>query len=169
MAGAGIDDDVAGVGIDALDGRRDDFILLGLVFLDHHAALRLTDALNDDLLCRLRGNASECLGLQLSLADIADVQALGVRVCLLQRHLRQRIDNLFHDVLLLVYADFLLVLVDGNADIGAAALTLECGNQRRLNLTDHIFLRDAFFLFEKVQCLEKFLVHFLMIPPDRFL
>src|SRR5699024_3867368 len=63
---------IARARVDAGDHAGQDLVLLALKLRDHHAALRLADALDDDLLGGLGRDAAERLGRDVDIDDVAD-------------------------------------------------------------------------------------------------
>jgi len=145
------DGHIAGARLDAQHGTGENFMLLGGEALKDHAPLRLADALNDDLLGRLRRNAAE--GLRLNF-DIDKVALLCVGVDLaggVQRDLRGGGDDLVDDLLLGVHLHFLLGQLDENV-VRVAVLVLFIGRDQRLRDTlDHVIHRDAALFFQLAQ------------------
>mgnify|MGYP000850165420 CR=1 FL=1 len=162
IARAGVQHDIAVHLIHADDRRGDDLLALRLIFLDDVGALRLADALHDDLLCGQRGKTAQILGLDLDLEDRAELHALVLRLRVGKRDLRDGVLDLLDDLELLEHTDRLLLRVDVHAHVGVAVLvTLVRADERRLDLLQHVCLRNASFLFDQVQRLKKFRVHVL--------
>ena len=162
VARAGVQHDVAVHFIHADNRRGDDLLALRLIFPDDVGALRLADALHDDLLCGQRGEAAQILGLDLDLEDRAELHALVLLFGVVQRDLRDGVFDLLDDLELLEHTHRLLHGVDVHAHVGVAVLvSLVRADERRLDLLQHVFLRNASFLLDQVQRLKKFRVHVL--------
>ena len=100
------------VRLEAQHRAGEDLVLLRGEALEDHAALGLADALNDDLLGRLGGDAAEGLRLDLHVHEIAE---LCVRVDLargVERDLGGGGDDLVDDLLLRIHAHGVLRQLD---------------------------------------------------------
>ena len=159
--GADLQKRAAGARVDLIDDAGEDLVLLGIEFFINHAALRLADALNDDLLCSLRRDAAELLGLDRDADHVADLGALADAVRRLLADLNIRVDDARDDRLLDDHLDLLFVLVENDLHI-VLAVGRVLAERRQHGLTDlliHIFARNTFFFFDICNCVKKFCVH----------
>ena len=150
------------LGVHTGNGGLHDIVGAGLDLAELLAALGLADALTDDVLCGLSGDAAEVLGLQrgddavadlIGLADLlglgdADLRVLVVPVLvgddiLDQGHVEAACLGV--DIHLdVVFLDF-IVLLDGNDD-------------GRLDLLDQVFCGDAALVLQHGESFKKFVV-----------
>ena len=100
---AQLDQRVAGVRL--LDDAGDQLADAVAVLLEHHVALRLADALQDDLLGGLRGDAAEALG--------RVVVGLDLRPVLARAALERDVRRLGHDDLARLRVDAAHALLEG--------------------------------------------------------
>ena len=136
-------------------------MLLGVELLVDHAALRLADALNDDLLGCLRRDAAELLGLDRDADHVADLGALADAVRRFLADLNIRVDDARDDRLRDDHLDLLLVLVENDLHV-VLTVGRVLAERRQHGLTDlliHIFARNTFFFFDICNCVKKFCVH----------
>ena len=125
------DGQIAGVVVHAQDGAGEDLMLLGREAVENHAALGLTDALDDDLLGGLGGDATEGLGLDILADEIADG---AVRVDLpggVQLDLGGGGHDLLHDFLLGVHPQIVLGELNVHV-VGVAGAVLFIGCKQGL-------------------------------------
>ena len=160
---AGADPQGHGVGAGGDPGHHagEDLVLLGVELLVDHAALRLADALNDDLLGSLRRDAAELLGLDRDADHVADLGALADAVRRLLADLDIRVDDARDDRLLDDHLDLLFRLVENDLHV-VLAVGRVLAERRQHGLTDlliHIFARNTFFFFDICNCVKKFCVH----------
>jgi len=158
-AAADADDHVAAHGLDAQNGAGQDLVLLRGEGVEHHAALGLADALDDDLLGGLGGNAAESLRFDIHVHEVAQ---LGMLVNLLrgvERDLGRGRKHILDDLFLDIHLHVVVLDLDEHV-VGIAVLVLFIGRDESLrDLVDHIGLRDAPFLFQLRQRGENFCVH----------
>ena len=146
-------------------------MLLGGEDLVDDAALGLADALNDDLLGRLRGDAAELLGLH---GDADDVAHGGLGLYprgLVRRHLQGGILHFLHDGLLDGDLDGLLlpVHVHHQGVRGGGIVLFQSREQRLPDAVDHVILRDPLFLFQIRDCFKELGVHGVHFPIHSFI
>ena len=159
--GADLQKRAAGARVDLIDDAGEDLVLLGVELLVDHAALRLADALNDDLLGSLRRDAAELLGLDRDADHVADLGALADAVRRLLADLDIRVDDARDDRLLDDHLDLLFRLVENDLHV-VLAVGRVLAERRQHGLTDlliHIFARNTFFFFDICNCVKKFCVH----------
>ena len=159
--GADLQKRAAGARVDLIDDAGEDLMLLGVELLVDHAALRLSDALNDDLLGSLRRDAAELLGLDRDADHVADLGALADAVRRLLADLDIRVDDARDDRLLDDHLDLLFRLVENDLHV-VLAVGRVLAERRQHGLTDlliHIFARNTFFFFDICNCVKKFCVH----------
>ena len=135
-------------------------MLLGGEGIKDHAALGLADALNDDLLGSLGGDAAEGLRLDVHVHKVAQLGVLADLAGGVEGDLRRGRQNVVHDLLLDVHVHIVAVHLDEHV-VGIAFLVLFIGgNQSLRDLVDHIRLRDTALLLKLSQCGKNFGVHF---------
>ena len=161
--GADLDGHGAGARIDARDDTGEDLMLLGGELVIDDAAFRLADALDDDLLCRLRRDAAEFLRFDRDADGVADAGLLIIVMRLVEQDLRGvvHILALLHDGLENEHADGLFIFVHDDLDIilAVGVVALEGGQQGLLDLLLHVSAGDALFLFDLLDGVKKFGVH----------
>ena len=125
-------------------------MLLGGELVEHHAALGLPHALNDDLTGGLGGDAAEVLRLDLDAQHVAQLGPGQSLPGVLKAHLGVGVIDGLHHVLLDVHADLALFLVGVHGDVVGDALVVPLvgGHQRLGDLLDHVCLGDALFLLD---------------------
>ena len=156
-------DHVARRGLDAQDRCGEDLMLLGRERVKDHAALSLADALDDDLLGGLRGDAPERLRFDLGVHKVAELGVGADFPRRVERDFGGGGDDVVHDLFLDVEPHIAVGNIDEHI-IGVAFLILFIrGDQRLRDLVDHICLRNAPLLFELRQCGKNFGVHFSSI------
>ena len=159
-AAADADDHVARVGQDAQDRCGQDLMLLGGKGVEDHAALGLADALNDDLLGGLGGDAAELLRLDIDVHEVAELRVLVDLARGVERNFGCGRQNVVHDLLLHIHVHVVALDLDEHI-VGVAFFVLFIsGNERLRDLIDHVGLRDAALFFELRQSGENFGVHF---------
>ena len=138
-------------------------MLFGGKLLVDDAALGLTNALDDDLLCSLCGYAAELLCLNGNLDGIADLGTLGYLLRSLKVYLKSFVLDLLNGNLVDIHLDTLSALIKQDFDIVSALgiITAEGRKHRLLYLVIHVFPGNALFFFKIFDCREKFCVHFL--------
>ena len=159
--GADLQKRAAGARVDLVDDAGEDLMLLGVELLIDHAALRLADTLNDNLLCSLRRDTAELLGLDRDTDDVTDLGALADAVRRLLADLNIGIDDALDDRFLDDHLDLLFRLVENDLHI-VLTVGRVLAERRQHGLTDllvHIFARDALLLFNICNCIKKFCVH----------
>ena len=159
--GADLQKRAAGARVDLIDDAGEDLMLLGVELLVDHAALRLADALNDDLLGCLRRDAAELLGLDRDADNVADLGALADAVRRFLTDLHIRIDHARDNRLLDDHFDLLFCLIENDLHV-VLAIGRVLAERRQHGLTDllvHIFARNTFFFFDICNCVKKFCVH----------
>ena len=159
LARSGIDHDISGILEKLGDDGGDDLLALLLVFLHYIGTLRLTDALNDDLLCGLRRQASEILRLDLGLHDVTDGISLRYLSRIVERDLGQRIRDLFDYRLPGVNLNILFLGIESDAHVVSSALSLVGGAKSRLDPLKHIFLRNTLGFLKGVKGVKEFGIH----------
>ena len=137
-------------------------MLLGGELLINDAPLGLADALNDDLLCGLGGDAAELLGLHRHADHVAHLGPAADLLGSFQNDLMAGVLNLIHDELVDIHVNPLLVLIQNDLHI---VLTLrvvaaESGQHSLFDFVIHIGLGYALFRLDIRNCLKKFCVHF---------
>ena len=121
-----------------------------------HAALGLADALDDDLLGGLGGNASEGLGLDLLVDQVAEGAVRIDPAGGLKLDLGGGGDDLVHDLLLRVHPQGGLVeLYEHVVGIAGAVLFIS-GKQGLRDLFDHVVSRDAALALKLLERCEDF-------------
>ena len=112
-AGADAQAHIAGAGVDAGDDTGEDLVLFGVELVIHHAALCLTQALDDDLLAVAGGDAAKLGVIHGDVHDIADLILGGQSLGLGQGHLVEGIHIILfvHHVLLDVHLQGLVLLI----------------------------------------------------------
>ena len=145
---------------------RDDLEFLILIFLQQLPALRLADALADDVLGRLRRDPAEILGLQRDF-DLAALLHRGVvLVGVLQQDFGVGVLDLLDRVLAHRDIEAPAVRVDlDHVLVGAAHVPLDCNGDGALDLLDERVAGNPLLLLQKAQCLKKFGVHSSLAPP----
>ena len=138
-------------------------MLLGGELVIDHAALGFADALDDDLLCRLCGDATEFFRFDRDADNVADVRFLVVAVRFVQQDLRGVVYvlALLHDRFENGHGNALLILVheDLNVVLAVGIVALEGGQKSLLDLLLHIAAVNALFLFDLLDSVKKFGVH----------
>ena len=148
-------------GLDMAHNTGEDFMLLGGKLLIDQAALGLADALDDDLLCRLGGNAAELFGLHRDGNKVAKLGAAAVFLRGLEIDLMAGIRHLVHDGFHHVHLDAFFVLVENDLHV-VLALGVVAAEGRQHGLTDfvvHIIAGDSLFLLNVLDGFKKFCVH----------
>ena len=103
-------------------------MLLGGEGIEDHAALGLADALNDDLLGGLGGDAAERLRLHVDIDEVAEVGVLVDLAGLVERDLRGGREDVVDDLLLHVHVH--IVVLDLDKDVVGIALFVLFYRQR---------------------------------------
>ena len=144
------------------DDAGQNLMLLGSELLKDEAALGFTYALNDDLLCSLRRDAAELLGLHRHADDVADLRALADLLCSFQIYLKIGILNFLDNGLLHDHVYALLVLVQNDLDIVRAVriVAAESREHRLIYFVVHVASGNALFLLDIFYGFKKFCVHF---------
>ena len=152
--------------LDVGDHAGEDLVLLGGELVVDDAALGLADALDDDLLGSLGGDAAELLGLHRDRDRVAHLGAAadllgGLENDLVAGVLHRLDDGLVHD-----HLDLLLVLVQQHLDVVLALgiVPAEGGQHGLLDLVVHIGAGDALFLLDVLDGFKEFSVH-VCLPP----
>ena len=159
--GADLQKRATGARVDLIDDAGEDLVLFGVELLVDHAALRLANALNDDLLGSLRRDAAELLGLDRDADHVADLGALADAVRRFLTDLHIRIDHARDNRLLDDHFDLLFCLIENDLHV-VLAIGRVLAERRQHGLTDllvHIFARNTFFFFDICNCVKKFCVH----------
>ena len=135
---------------------------LGLHLAVQLAALGLADALTDDVLCGLGGDAAELLGLEGGHHTLAHLIGLADGVGLLQAQLGVGVLHLFHHVLHQVHREAPVQRVDLHQNVLVLHLVvlLDGDDDGSLDLLDQVFGGEAALLAKHVQGLKKLCVHF---------
>ena len=149
--------------LDMRDDAGEDFMLFGGKLLIDYTALRLADALNNDLLCRLRGNAAELLRLNRYTDNIAGSCLAADLLRRGENDLMAGVLDLFNDGLFDEHIDLLLILVENDLYVILALgiILAESGEHRLLYLVVHIGSGDTLFFLDVLNGLKKFCVHVL--------
>ena len=159
------DGHVAGVGRDAKHRAGENLMLFGRERVEDHAALCLADALDNDLLGGLGGDAAKVLRANI---DIHEVSELGVLVDLpgsVERNFGCGREHVVDHLFLYVHLEIAVFYLDEHV-IGIAFLVLFIRRDECLrDLVDHVLLRNAALFFELGQRRENFSVHVFCIPP----
>ncbi len=138
---------------ETLHRARDDVVQFSRVFIVDRVALGFTDALNDDLLRRLRGNAAKVFGSHFFVEVVA---GLVLRAGFFRGNLELRIGDLFgHDA---PVKDFVLagLPVDGDDGVGfASEMALVSGEQRGFQCLDQHLERNVAFPRDELEDVEK--------------
>ena len=135
-------------------------MLLGLKLGQHHAALGLANALDDDLLCGLGSDAAEGLGGDVDIDDIAQDGVRLVFARLLDGHLLVRLIDVVDDGLAHEHADVLALSVRDDVDIvgHAVVFTLIGGDERLAHAVEHVIDRDSLLLLQLLERGKKFFI-----------
>ena len=175
---AQIQHDVAALVVDGNNGGGDQLMGAGLHLAALQVALSLTQALTDDVLGGLGGDAAKFLGLQRGDHALADLVALADLLGILQADLGVGVLDVLHDVAQQAGAESadLGVDVDDNVVVLDLVVFLHSDDDCGLDLFDQIVLRQAALLFQRSESLKKFVVcssHFLVssqlyVAVDRF-
>ena len=146
--------------------RSGDYLLtLALVSILHSLTLTLADTLNDNRLCSACAESADVLCLYLGLYHLAQSVSAAESLCLLKRDLTLRIGYLLNDLLLNENSYVLFNGVDSYSNESTVSVFLSASrNESRLDLLKHILLGYSLFLFQKIKCNKKFLVHFSFHP-----
>ena len=150
--------DVDVVVLDALDEARQDVTLAAHELLVDDAALCLADALDDDLLRRLSGDAAEIRRRHLDLDDVAYLVVRLDRAGLSQRDLRDLVLRVLDDRLDRV--DMIVTRLSGKRDadiLRRAKVALVSRDQGSLDGLEEDLFIDAFLLAELFERHQKFL------------
>ena len=137
-------------------------MFLGGELLIDNAPLGLADALDDDLLGSLGGDAAKLLGLHRHADHIAHLGPAADLLGSFQNDLMAGVLNLIHDELVDIHVNPLLVLIQNDLHIVLAlrVVTAESGQHSLLDFVIHIGLGYALFSLDIRNCLKKFCVHF---------
>ncbi len=150
--------DVDVVVLDALDEARQDVTLAAHELLVDDAALCLADALDDDLLRRLSGDAAEIRRRHLDLDDVAYLVVRLDRAGLSQRNLRDLVLRVLDDRLDRV--DMIVTRLSGKRDadiLRRAKVALVSRDQGSLDGLEEDLFIDAFLLAELFERHQEFL------------
>ena len=124
-------------------------MLLGVVFVVDHAALGLSQALDDDLLAVARGDAAKLDVVDREVDDIADIVLGRDGLGIIETHLRAGIFDLVDDLLLHEHLQLALALVHVDHHVlHALVVALVGGGERLHDLFHHKALGNAAFLFQ---------------------
>ena len=152
-AGADLQTNVAGAGIDAHDSTGEDLMLLGVKLVIDHAVLGLAQTLNDDLLAVAGGDTTELHVLHGQIHDAAQLMLGAEALGLLQRYLGAGVLHHLHDLLLYVHLQLLLLLVHIHDDVLHALMVALVSSGQGLNdLAHHKGLGNAALFFQHCQC-----------------
>ena len=158
----------AGTGIHTGDQGGDQLLVAALEFLHLLTALRLADALTDDMLGRLRGDAAEFPGFQGNFHRIAHLGGLGVVDSLLQRHFHIGILHLIHHGFVKGYRKFRRGGVHDHPYIFlSAVIAFDRDDNSGLDLFHKVIRRNALFLFQQLDRLKNSVL-FIFFPPFLF-
>ena len=138
-------------------------MLLGGELLIDDAPLRLADALDNDLLCRLGSDTAKLLGLN---GDADHVAQLGPAADLLggfQVDLHVGVLNLLHHGLFHAHFNALFILIQENLHVVAALriVPAEGGQHGLVDLVVHVASGNTLFLLDILYSFKKFCVHFI--------
>ena len=164
-AGADANGHVIGGGLDAQHRAGENLMLLGGEALKDHAPLGLANALDDDLLGSLGGDAAKGLGLHIHIHQVAQL-SMGVDAAGgVQRDLRRRSDDVVHHFFLHIHMHSVFIALDEHV-VGISILVfLIRGHQCLGDLFHHIGLGNAPLLLQLRQSSKNLLVHIVPIPP----
>ena len=153
------DGHIAGVGGDAKDGAGENLMLFRRECVEDHAALCLADALDDDLLGRLRSDAAEVLRLHIDVYQIAQLRGLADLAGRVERDFRGGGDNVIDDLFLHIHVHVVVLDLDEDV-VGVAILVLfVCSDESLRDLLDHVALRNPAFFFKLRKRCKNFGIH----------
>ena len=159
VAAADADGHVVGRRLDAQDRTGEDLMLLRRERVEDHAALCFADALDDDLLGRLRGDAAEVLRLHVDVYKVAQLRGLADSAGRVERNFRGGGDDVVDDLLLHVHMHIVVLDLDEDV-VGVAVLVLfVCSDESLRDLLDHVALRDPAFFFKLRKRCKNFGIH----------
>ena len=147
------------------DDTGEDLVLLGGELLIDQASLRFADALDNHLLGRLGRDAAELLGLHRNRHGVAGLGPLRKLLRSILVDLVSGIGDLFHDQLVHLHVDALLVLVQNDLHV-VFVLGMVAAESRQHGLADlviHIGSGNALFFFDILNGSKEFCVHNSML------
>ena len=160
LAGHHIND--ALLGVNAGDGGLHDVVGAGLDLAQLLAALGLADALTDDVLCGLGGDAAEVLGLEGGHDPVAHLIALADVLCLGDADLAVLVVPVLvgHDVLNEGDVELAGLGVDLDHDVVVLDLIvlLHGNDDSSLDLVDQVLCRNAALVLQHGESFKKFVV-----------
>ena len=134
---------------------------MALILLHDALPFRFPDALPDHMLGSLGRDASEVLGLQRDLNDVAHSGSLVVLGSLGLEDLIGGVLDLLYNGLAHRYIEASGLGVDLHHIVLSAVLVpLDGDGDGGFDLFDQVLHGDALFLFQHRQCFKKFLIHF---------
>lgn len=141
--------DVAGALLDAVNDTADDLRFLAREFVVDDAAFCFADALHDNLLCCLRGDAAEILRILRHIHNVAELGVELQRLRILQGDLRVRQVDIFNDFLFRENVDVACLRIHLDRDVHQRTVVfLACRDQCSLDgFHDHGGI-DPFFFFQ---------------------
>ena len=159
--GGDADADAAVARVDVRDDTGEDLMLLGGELLIDQASLRFADALDDDLLGRLGRDAAELLGLHRDGHGVAGLGPLGVLLRGVLVDLMGGVGDLFHDQLVHLHVDALLLFIQNDLDIVLVLgmITAEGRQHGLADLVIHIGSGNTLFFFDILNGSKEFCVH----------
>ena len=151
--------DVHALGLHALHDSGEHFAFLFDVLIVDLAALRLADALHDDLLGGLRRHAQESVGGHVHLGNVAHLIVAAQLACVLQTDLAALLLHLGDDELAGIHMGHARLPVHHHRQIGGSHLQLIqvlliSRLQRLLDGAEQQLLADVLFLCERLQGLD---------------
>ncbi|MPM62289.1 hypothetical protein SDC9_109155 [bioreactor metagenome] len=145
-----------------LDDAGYDIFLFAFIFFYHHSAFCLSYGLNDDHFCSLSGNTAEIFGLYFKFNYIAQLRFLICLMSFIKRYFIFVIRYFFDNGALAIHFNCFFLHIKRNSHITVSiCIFFICGQERRLDFFEHIALRYALFLFQRLECVKKFIAdHF---------
>ena len=152
---------VSSVRLHFLDNGCDDLTYLFLELLHHLAAFRFADALTDDVLGGLSGDAPEFLGVKMHDAGEADLGFGVIGERFIEQDLGFGDFNDVNDHFGDGYAEPTVFGVDNDGYVvGDLIIFFDGDNDCISDLFNQIIGLDAFFSFQHLKCFEELVIHF---------
>ena len=162
---ADLDGGVAVHGVDVRDSRRDDLLVVGLELFHVAAALRVADALTDDVLRGLGVDASEVLRVQRDLDDVAGLRGLLVFLRGVDKDVGVFVVDDVDHVLAKIDIELFLLGVDvAEDDVFAVIVSLLRNNEGVGDLLIEELYRDPLFRCHQLYGVKKLLIHNVALP-----
>ena len=159
VAAADADSHVVGCRLDAQHRASENFMLLGRECVEDHAAFCFADALDDDLLGRLRSDAAEVLRLHIDVYQIAQLRGLADLAGRVERDFRGGGDNVIDDLFLHIHVHVVVLDLDEDVVCVAILVLLVCSDESLRDLLDHVALRNPAFFFKLRKRCKNFGIH----------